>query len=124
MIVDYLVMAVCMGCQSLIAYSYGAGNMKRLREIMQKLLLLVAGLGFAVLALCLIFRSGLIALFLKEEAAGLMGQQMLCILMLSAPLIGVGYLITNYFQARNCPVKALVISVLRQGALLIPAFTC
>ena len=30
------------------------------------------------------------------------------------------YLITSYFQARNCPVKALVISVLRQGALLIP----
>ena len=120
MIVDYLVMAVCMGCQSIIAYSYGARNMERLREIMRKLLILVAGLGFAVLALCLIFREGLIGLFLKEEAAGLMGQQMLCILMLSAPLIGVGYLITSYFQARNCPVKALVISVLRQGALLIP----
>ena len=62
MIVDYLVMAVCMGCQSIIAYSYGARNMERLREIMRKLLILVAGLGFAVLALCLIFREGLICL--------------------------------------------------------------
>ena len=120
MITDYLVMAVCMGCQSLISYSYGAGDRKRLREIMRKLLLLVFVMGVSVMALCLIFRQGLIGMFLKEAAAADMGEKMLCILIFTSPLIGIGYLITSYFQALDQPVKAIVISVLRQGALLIP----
>lgn len=120
MIDDYLIMAICMGCQALMAYSFGAGDFRRLREIMRKLLLVLFIVGTAVMILCLAFRQEMIGMFLKEEAAAELGVSMMEILIWNSPLIGIGYLITNYFQAANRPVQALIISVLRQGALLIP----
>ena len=121
MIIDFLVMAVCMGCQPLLSYSYGAGDFARLKEVMKKLLILLFGMGMTVMVLCLIFRQGLIGVFLKESVVADLGTEMLSVLILSSPLIGIGYLITSYFQAINRPTEAIVISVLRQGALLIPA---
>lgn len=121
MINDYLVMAVCMGCQPLLSYSYGAKDYGRLKEIIKKLLILVFGLGTGVMVLCILFRQGLIGMFLKEAVVAELGVQMLTILMLTSPLIGIGYLVTSYLQAINKPMQAIVLSVLRQGALLIPS---
>lgn len=121
MINDYLVMAVCMGCQPLLSYSYGAKDFDRLKEIIKKLLILVFGMGAGVMVLCILFRQGLIGMFLKEAVVAELGVQMLTILMLTSPLIGIGYLVTSYLQAINKPTQAIVLSVLRQGALLIPS---
>lgn len=121
MIIDFLVMAICMGCQPLLSYSYGAKDFARLKEVIRKLLLLVFGTGLVVMILCLVFRHGLIGMFLKESTVAKLGVNMLSILILTSPLIGAGYLITSYFQAVNRPTEAIIISVLRQGALLIPA---
>ena len=40
MIISMITMAICMGCQPLLAYSYGAGDSKRLKQLLKDLILL------------------------------------------------------------------------------------
>ena len=40
MIISMIAMAICMGCQPLLAYSYGAGDIKRLKQLLKDLILL------------------------------------------------------------------------------------
>ncbi len=36
MIISMIAMAICMGCQPLLAYSYGAGDIKRLKQLFER----------------------------------------------------------------------------------------
>lgn len=120
MIATTLVMAVGMGCQALISYNYGAQNIPRLKEVVRKLAILVFGISVVAGALCFIFRKAIMAQFLTTDVLEL-GVFMVTILLLTSPIIGVVYLVSGYFQAIDRPMESLVVSILRQGLLLIPA---
>ena len=45
MIISMIAMAICMGCQPLLAYSYGAGDIKRLKQLLKDLILLTVVFG-------------------------------------------------------------------------------
>ncbi|MBR1743096.1 MAG: hypothetical protein IJ733_14760 [Lachnospiraceae bacterium] len=69
---------------------------------------------------CFLFRRELAGFFLeagpvKEEAVHIME-----ITLLSGPFIGLFYLGTNYMQATGKALPATVLSLVRQGLLLIP----
>lgn len=120
LIVTMVQMGICMGIQPLLAYLYGGGLWKRLKDIVCRLLLLTAGLGTVLTGVMWFGRSWVIGLFIKDAGAAMLGTQILGYLLLMGPFVGVYYLSTNFLQAAGNAPAASVASALRQGLLLIP----
>ena len=120
MVISMLQMGLCMGAQPLLAYSYGARDLSRLRETLVKLGGLTVVLGTGLTLACSVGSQAVVEIFLQQEDALQLGQQMIRLLVLAGPFIGLFYLGSNFLQAAgNAPLAAFV-SLLRQGILLIP----
>ena len=65
-------------------------------------------------------RNALIGMFIKEEDTFRLGTQLVVYLVLGSPVIGLTYLATNLLQSVGRASGAVVLSLLRQGLLLIP----
>ena len=120
MIISMIAMAICMGCQPLLAYSYGAGDTKRLKQLLKDLILLTVVFGVLAGAASFAGRNALIGMFIKEEGAFRLGTQLVIYLVLGSPVIGLTYLATSLLQSVGRASGAVVLSLLRQGLLLIP----
>ena len=120
MLISMVQMGICMGVQPLMAYSYGSKDFKRLREVIQKVALLTVSIGLGTLLICFTFRRFIIGLFLKEAAVAAMGERFMLYVMAGAPFLGLVYISTNFLQATKKATSAIIVSLLRQGLLLIP----
>ena len=120
MLISMVQMGVCMGVQPLMAYCYGAKNLPRLKETLKRTVLLTGCVGIAAMLLCFVFRGPIIALFLKEADVAAMGQHYMLYVMAGAPFLGLVYISTNFLQAAKKATSTIVVSLLRQGLLLIP----
>ena len=121
MIIAMIQMGICMGVQPLLAYNYGAKNTKRLKETVKALVILTCGVGLVCGIGCYLARHAIIAMFLKDAAAVQMGESMVIYLVVASPIVGLFYLATNFLQAADNAFLATIVSVLRQGVLLIAA---
>ena len=120
MVITMIQMGICMGVSPLLAYNYGAKNLPRLREALIKTAVLTIGFGIIATVGCFAGRDALIGLFLKDAANAQIGKQMMFWLLIASPLLGFYYLSSNFLQAAGNAFFATIISILRQGALLIP----
>jgi putative MATE family efflux protein len=120
MLISMVQMGICMGVQPLLAYSYGARNLPRLKETLQKTALLTGCIGVGTMLLCFTFRQPIISLFLKEAEVTAMGQHYMLYVMAGAPFLGLVYISTNFLQATKKAASAIIVFLLRQGLLLIP----
>ncbi len=120
MLISMLQMGICMGIQPLLAYNYGAKDILRLREVIWKVSGLTVGVGMATGGFCYLCRHQIISMFIKDAAVVGLGEEMVLFLVIASPVIGIYYLSTNFMQASGNALSATVMSVLRQGALLIP----
>ena len=120
MLISMVQMGICMGVQPLLAYNYGARNAARLKETLRKTALLTVLVGLTAAALCFLFRRWVIGLFLKEACVAELGESLILWLIAGAPFLGFVYLSTNYLQATQKASAAILVSLLRQGLLLIP----
>ncbi len=121
MIISMAQMGICMGVQPLMAYNYGAKNVARLKEILKKLGILTSVLGSAAMLGCFLGRKALIGMFLKDAQAASMGEELVLFLLIASPIIGFYYMSTNFLQASGNLMTATVVSLLRQGIILIPS---
>lgn len=121
MIIAMIQMGICMGVQPLLAYNYGAKNTERLRETIKVLVILTCGVGLVCGVGCYLARHAIVSMFLKDMTAVQMGESMVLYLVIASPVVGVFYLATNFLQAAGNAFLATVVSVLRQGILLIAA---
>ena len=120
MLISLVQMGICIGVQPLMAYNYGSKNLPRIKEVLQKTALLTGCIGIVTMVLCFIFRRFIISLFLKDSAVAAMGVQYMIYVMAGAPFLGLVYLCTNYLQATKKASHAILVSLMRQGLLLIP----
>ena len=104
MVISMIAMAICMGCQPLL----------------KDLILLTVVFGVLAGAASFAGRNALIGMFIKEEGAFRLGTQLVVYLVLGSPVIGLTYLATNLLQSVGKASGAVVLSLLRQGLLLIP----
>lgn len=119
-IVSMIQMGICLGVQPLLAYSYGAKNMARLRETLMKLALLTFTFGLSTMLLCLWKSQSIIHLFLKDPAALELGTQMIRLRVLTGPFLGLYYISSNFLQASGNAKMSMLVSLLRQGIFFIP----
>ena len=120
MLTGLVQMGIVMGVQPMMAYCYGAGDIPRQRELLKKLSQFTFGLGTGFTVVCYIARRSLLGLFLQAGDAVRLAELFSIWLLLSGPVIGLYYIASNYLQATGSALSATVVSVLRQGALLIP----
>lgn len=120
MFITFLQMGLANGVQPLLGYNYGSGNMERFRgvESYTKKCCLVAGVLATLLYF--VFREPIIRLFISDENVVAYGVEMLIAYMLSGPVIGFLFVNMNCMQSVGHAFPATVLSVLRQGILLIP----
>lgn len=120
MLIGLIQMGICMGAQPLMAYNCGAKNFVRLKEVLKKLALLTFVFGVLTTILCALARRTLIGMFLTQPDAAAMGERIVVWLTISGPLLGLYYISVNFLQASGNAAAATIVSVLRQGIVLIP----
>ncbi len=120
MLIAMLQMGICIGIQPLLAYNYGAKDIPRLKEVIQKVAVLTIGVGIVTGGFCYLCRHQIISMFIKDIAVAHLGEGLVLFLVVASPMIGIYYLSTNFMQASGKALLATVMSLLRQGVLLIP----
>jgi putative MATE family efflux protein len=120
MFITFLQMGLANGVQPLLGYNYGAGNMERFREVESYTKKCCLAAGVIATVLYFVFREEIISLFISDSDVIAYGVQMLIAYMLSGPVIGILFVNMNCMQSVGHAFPATVLSVLRQGILLIP----
>ena len=120
MFITFLQMGLANGVQPLLGYNFGSGDVKRFREIesFTKRSCLVVGVLATVLYFLL--REPIIRLFINDDQVVAYGVEMLVAYMVSGPVIGILFVNMNCMQSVEHALEASLLSVLRQGVLLIP----
>lgn len=120
MFITFLQMGLANGVQPLLGYNYGAGNMERFREVESYTKKCCLAAGVIATVLYFVFREPIIGLFISDSDVIAYGVRMLIAYMLSGPVIGILFVNMNCMQSVGHAFPATVLSVLRQGILLIP----
>lgn len=122
MFITFLQLGLANGVQPLLGYNYGAGNRERFIAVdrfTKKCCLIV---GILATALFFVLREPIIRLFINDADIIYYGVKMLVAYMLSGPFIGILFVNMNCLQSTGNAFPATILSVLRQGLLLIPVF--
>ena len=120
MFITFLQMGLANGVQPLLGYNFGAGNRERFVEVeryTKKCCLIV---GILATVLFFVLREPIIRIFINDPEVIHYGVQMLVAYMISGPVIGILFMNMNCMQSVGNALPATILSVLRQGVLLIP----
>ncbi len=109
------------GVAPLIGYYYGAEKNSHMSWVMKLSILYGILLGAAFLVAFLLFGKQFTGLFLHDTALINQGGYFIQVLSLSAPMLGIINMVTSYFQALGKAAKSLLITVMRNAVLFIPA---
>ena len=122
MFITFLQLGLANGVQPLLGYNYGSGDTKRFHavEMFTKKCCVIVG-ALATL-LFFVLRTQIITMFINDTDVIYYGVKMLVAYMLSGPVIGILFVNMNCMQSTNRALPATILSILRQGALLIPLF--
>ena len=119
MIVMLIIVGFSFGGAPLIGYTYGSGNKKRLKEIIQFIIRFLCTTAFALSMIMILAAPFAIRLFLDDQT--LIST---AVLMLRAQLLGMVFMAivlfsTIYFQATGKAAPALVLALSRQGFVFV-----
>lgn len=120
MFITFLQMGLANGVQPLFGYNFGSGNVERFQSVeryTKKCCLIV---GILATALFFIFRVQILQLFIQDQKVIHYGVSMLIAYMISGPIIGLLFVNMNCMQSIGKAFPATILSILRQGLLLIP----
>lgn len=120
MFVSFIQMGIANGVQPLLGYAYGAGNRKRFLSIERFTIKILLAVGIAATALYLGFARQIITVFIEDSHVITLGVPMLIAYTVSGPFIGLFFLAMDCLQSTAHPMPATLLSVLRNGLLLIP----
>ena len=120
MLVVFVQLGLAMGVQPLIGYAYGASNVIRLKGVTQFSMLCTTVMGAALTAVYWFGADSIISVFINDQAVIAAGVPMLRALMVSAPVLGILFVMTNALQAMGRAAASLVLSVSRQGLVFVP----
>ena len=108
------------GAQPILGYNYGSGDVKRFRSVERFTKRSCMVVGILATLLYFVLREPIIRLFIDDDEVVRYGVEMLTAYMLSGPVIGFLFVNMNSLQSVGHALEATVLSVLRQGVLLIP----
>ncbi len=121
MITSFVCMGFGQGIQPILGFAYGAKNEKQFRGIMRFSLLFGLGLGVVMTGLCYLGLEPIVSGFLSDPASYDYAVSFTSVLLVSAPILGVLFVLLNALQAIGAATASLILNVSRQGLIFIPA---
>ena len=116
---DFIGMGLYMGVVPLIAFSYAAGNTKRLSKLLKTTTIYLVGIVLGIAVILFIMRTQVIGLFSSDPNVIAVGKEILTALLASTLFAGLSGLFTSMFQAFGKGIQSNIMSVAR-GIALIP----
>lgn len=120
MFITFLQMGLANGVQPLLGYNFGSGDRNRFQEISGYTKKCCVLIGILATLLFFVLRRQIISLFIQDEDVIYYGVKMLIAYMLSGPVIGILFMNMNCMQSVGKAAWATLLSIMRQGLLLIP----
>ncbi len=120
MVVSMIAMGLCMGLQPAISYNCGAGDYKRMYQIIRNLGIMTVIVGSLMTVGCLIGKSSLVAVFIEHEDVIRLGEKMVVASMLMGPFYGLYQLCTTFLQSTGKASYATVVALLDKGIIYLP----
>lgn len=109
------------GMVPIIAYNYGARNRKRILDTMKLAILTAVGIMLVGLAVAEVFPAQLLGIFNASEEMLSIGVPALRIICTSFVFAGFGIVSGSVFQALGHGVLSMMVSIVRQLLVLLPA---
>lgn len=109
------------GVAPLIGYYYGAGKRERMAQAIKTSTIYGILLGAIFLAVFCLLGTNLASVFLHDKSLIHQAGYFISVLGLSAPMLSIINTVTSYFQALGAAVKSLLITIMRNVILFIPA---
>ncbi|ULQ60075.1 MATE family efflux transporter [Brucepastera parasyntrophica] len=109
------------GMIPIIAYNYGAKNRKRITKTIKLSICYAVCIMLIGMTIFQVFPDKLLSLFNASESMMEIGMYALRIISLHFLLAGFGIVLSSVFQAFGHAVLSLIMSVIRQLAVLLPA---
>ena len=120
MIAVMLLIGVGTGIQPVLGFLFGAGKRERFKAVLKFSLLFSVALSMVMTVICYFGAGPMVNAFLNEPNAYSYGMKFARTLIISGPILGVLFVLTNTIQAMGAAVPSLILSVSRQGLLYIP----
>ena len=120
MITVILLIGVGTGIQPVLGFCFGAGNRERFNAVLKFSLLFSVALSVVMTAICYFGAGPIVSAFLDDPDAHSYGMRFARILIISGPILGVLFVLTNTIQAMGAAKPSLILSVSRQGLVYIP----
>ena len=108
------------GIMPLLGYCYGAGDMKRLKEINKYSFAILSIYALACVVMVEVFAQGLVGLFMNEPITVQKAVSFVRVWFLCAPGMCMTNLFGSIFQAMGKWIPSLALSVIRLGILFMP----
>lgn len=116
----FVFMGFAAGCQPLVGYNYGCGNIPRVKEIIKKGIIITSIIGMSLALIFGVFANSLIGLFTSDAEVINKGATILRALIISLPFVGGQMISTTSAQSMGKVVVAFILSISRQGILYMP----
>ncbi|WBX74602.1 MATE family efflux transporter [Tenacibaculum pacificus] len=114
------VLGVTQGFLPIAGYNYGANDSKRVKESIKTAILFGTVIATFIFIIIMVFPSELIGLFTNDKKLINLTSDALIIAFLATPVITTQLIGSAYFQAAGKALPALLLTLLKQGFLLIP----
>ena len=114
-------MGICMGVQPAVSYNFGRNNISRVKEFIGKTMIACMIFGLAVAIMCIGGRDFLMKAFIDDTNIAMYGRQILIGCFITAPIYSIYQASVTFLQAIDQAGASTIITLLRQGVVLIPA---
>ena len=109
------------GVIPIVAYNYGAGKRKRIYETIKLSIIMAEVLMFIGVILFVFFPEPLLKMFSASDTMLEVGSHALRVISVHFLIAGICIIIGSVFQALGNGVYSLIVSVMRQLVVLLPA---
>ncbi len=120
MIVAMIQMGLCMGVLPILAFNFGSGKIKRVKETIWKTGVVCVILGSVMTIGTFVGKHALVSAFVTGENVIDLGEKMVTAIIISGPVLGIYFLTTNVLQAAGKSLWPTITSLCRQGIVYLP----
>ena len=117
---SYVYQGFASGTQPIMGYSFGAGNTRRMKEVLKAGVVSVTAVETVLMLLYGLLAPVLIGIFTESAEVIVIGAKVLRRLMFILPFVGTVSMCRMSFQAMGKPLYAFGITIVRQLMLYIP----
>ena len=118
--VAFPIIGIMQGLMPIVSFNYGAKNGQRVKDSVWLAIKWTTGISLLLLSVIVLFPEDLIAIFTEDKYLLKHTPRVLKLIFISLPIMGIGFIGGAYFQAVGKPIPALILTLARQGLIMIP----